>query len=257
MSDWSATRYLRFEDERTRPAADLLAAVPLAVARRVADLGCGPGNSTELLVRRFPRAEVVGVDSSPGMLEEAGRRLPGVALVRADLAGWAPEPGTDLLFANAVFQWVPDHPAVLRRLLAALPGGGALAVQMPDNVEEPSHRLMRETAAELGLSERLAGAYRPPLPSAEAYHDLLRPLCARLDIWRTTYHHPLADAAAIVEWVRATGLRPFLDPLGAEERARYLAAYEAGVAEAYPRRACGGVLLAFPRLFLVAVRDSV
>ncbi len=119
--DWSARQYLKFEEERTRPPRDLLAQVPLASARRVIDLGCGPGNSTELLVQRYPQARVIGVDSSPDMLRQARERLPNCEFAQADLVDWTPPERTDLLFGNAVFQWVPDHPAVLRRLLAALP----------------------------------------------------------------------------------------------------------------------------------------
>src|SRR5690242_21509983 len=119
MEDWSPNQYLKFEDERTRPPRDLLAQVPLHSAGRVVDLGCGPGNSTELLIERFPEAEVIGLDSSPEMLRQARERLPGRTFVQANIETWNPEPGTDLLFANAVFQWVPGHPAVLRRLLGA------------------------------------------------------------------------------------------------------------------------------------------
>src|SRR5438105_4226944 len=158
--DWSARQYLKFEDDRTRPSRDLLAQVPLTAPRRVVDLGCGPGNSTELLIERYPDAEVAGLDSSPDMLRQARERLPRGIFVQADLATWSPEPRTDLLFANAVFQWVPDHPAVLRRLLAALPAGGVLAVQMPDNTEEPALALMREVAKSPRWAERLAPQHR-------------------------------------------------------------------------------------------------
>src|SRR6476646_520458 len=138
MDDWSARQYLKFEDERTRPPRDLLAQVPLQSPRRVVDLGCGPGNSTELLITRYPQADVVGLDSSSDMLRQARERLPYCTFAEADLATWTPPDGTDLLFANAVFQWVPDHPAVLRRLLERLPEGGVLALQMPDNTDEPA-----------------------------------------------------------------------------------------------------------------------
>src|SRR6478672_9157684 len=117
-NDWSAKQYLKFEDERTRPPRDLLAQVPLDYPKRVVDLGCGPGNSTELLIERFPNAEVIGVDSSPDML-----RQPRCIFVEGDLLTWMPDQGTALLFGNAVFQWVPDHPKVLARLLQSLSPG--------------------------------------------------------------------------------------------------------------------------------------
>src|SRR5439155_11556912 len=137
-----------------------------------------PGNSTELLIARFPKAEVIGLDSSPAMLRQARERLPAVSFVEGDIATWAPSEGTDLLFGNAVFQWVPDHPAVLQRLLRALPAGGVLAVQMPDNTNEPALALMQEvarTGPHAGHSA-LEHAARGDLPTPTGYYDLLRPL---------------------------------------------------------------------------------
>ncbi len=253
---WSAEQYLKFEDERTRPARDLLAQVPLATAERVVDLGCGPGNSTELLVERFPEAAVEGVDTAPDMLEAARRRLPGCRFVEADIAGWKAEAPVDLLFANAVFQWVPDHLSVLARLMDALRPGGVLAVQMPDNLAEPTHLLMEETARSPAFADAFAGRAirRPSLPESRAYVERLDADAARIDLWHIVYQHRLAGADAIVEWVKGTGLRPYLDALPAERRADYLAAYRAQIAAAYPPLADGSVLLRFPRLFLVAVK---
>jgi trans-aconitate 2-methyltransferase len=256
MADWDAALYRQFEDERTRPAADLLRRVPLDAPNSVVDLGCGPGNSTELLRARFPRADMLGVDTSEDMLASARSRLPGVRFEKADIAGWQPAAQPDLLYANASLQWVPDHERLLPRLVGTLAPGGVLAVQMPDNLGESTHRLMREIAADgpwVGLLTE-AAARRQPLPAIPALYDLLAPHAVNIDIWRTAYQHPLASPRAIVDWVRGTGLRPFLDPLPEPLRADFLAQYEVRLAEAYPTRADGRVLLAFPRLFLVAQR---
>ena len=253
MPDWSPSLYSRFEDERTRPARDLLAQVP-EIAGRIVDMGCGPGNSTDLLVERWPDREVVGLDSSPAMLEEARKRLPSIRFETADATSWVPATGTGLVFANAIYQWVPEHLAVLPRVLAAMAPGSVLAVQMPDNLAEPSHQLMREVAAGGPWAERLAHAARAPLPPPRTYYDALKPFAQRVEIWHTAYNHVLADATAVVDWVRSTGLRPFIDPLTDEERKVFLADYTARIAQAYPAAGDGKVLLRFPRLFIVAVR---
>jgi len=256
MADWSAGQYLKFEDERTRPARDLLARVPLAKARKIADLGCGPGNSTELLLERFPDAEVTGIDSSPAMLVAARKRLPQCRFIEADIGQWQPEQGIDLLFANAVFHWVPDHAKVLARLAEALAPGGVLAVQMPDNLAEPLHVLAAQTAIEGPWAARLARAteVREQILDPAGYYDVLKPGMARVDIWRTAYNHPLDGPEGIVEWNKSTGLRPFLDPLDAEAQKAFLADYTRRIAEAYPRHPDGKVLLRFPRIFLLVIR---
>jgi len=254
MSDWSPSTYLAFEDERTRPARDLLAQVPHAAPGHVVDVGCGPGNSTELLVRRWPAAAVSGIDSSAAMLDAARERLPGLVFEEADAATWTPAAAPDVIFANAVFQWVPDHLAVLVRLVGLLADDGALAVQMPDNLAEPTHTAMRDSAAAMPFAAKLADAARAPLPPVAAYYDALRPLVRRLDLWHTVYNHPLDGPDAVVDWVRGTGLRPYLDPLDADERAAYIADYRARIAASHPPRADGRVLLRFPRLFIVAIR---
>jgi len=254
MADWSPATYLKFEDERTRPARDLLAQVRLAQPRQIVDMGCGPGNSTELLVERFPAARVLGLDSSPNMLAEARIRLPQANFETADAETWLPRPDVDLVFANAIYQWVPDHLAILPRVLEALPEGAVLAVQMPDNLGEPTHRLMAEVAQSGPWAEKLRDAPRQPLAPVATFYAALRPFARRLDIWHTVYNHVLDDAAAIVEWVRATGLRRFVDPLGAAERQAFLDRYLVRVAAAYPPAPDGKVLLRFPRLFFVAQR---
>lgn len=254
---WSAKQYVAFEDERTRPARDLLAAIPTPDARSVVDIGCGPGNSTELLVQRFADAQVRGLDSSPDMIEAARKRLPQLQFDVAQIDQWAEAGPFDVIFANAVLQWVPDHAALLPTLVGKLAAGGSLAIQMPDNLNEPSHRLMREVAANGPWAGKLADAagQRTEMASASAYFSMLRAHCSRVDVWRTTYHHQLAGGAAgVVEWFKGSGLIPFLSPLTESERAEYLEQYLEAVSKAYPALADGSVLLPFPRLFIVATR---
>jgi len=250
---WSAAQYVKFEEERTRPVRDLVARIPNLEAARAADIGCGPGNSTEVLRERYPRAAIVGLDSSPVMIEAARKRLPDIAFEVADIAGWGGE-GFDVILANAVIQWLPDHERLLPQLMAKLVPGGSLAVQTPDNLDEPSHRLMREVAADGSWAVKLADAAkaRAARHGADWYFRLLRARAARVDIWRTTYFHPLAGARAVVEWVKGTGLRPLIDPLDPAMREAFLARYEAEIARAYPAEPDGTVLLPFSRLFFVA-----
>lgn len=255
-TDWDPERYRRFETERTQPAIDLLSRVRRPSAALVVDLGCGPGNSTELLVERFPQAWVMGIDSSPAMVAAARRRLPASTFVEADLATWKPVEAPDVIFANAVLQWVPDHAHLLPSLLSRLAPGGSLAAQMPDNLGAPSHALMREVASEEPWAARLTGAARARavLPPLSTYYDMLAAHAPTVEVWRTIYHHPLGSAAAIVDWLRATGLRPFLDPLDAAAQAEFLSRYEARIEAAYPSRSDGTRLLGFERIFLVATR---
>ncbi|MGU9979856.1 trans-aconitate 2-methyltransferase [Phreatobacter sp. HK31-P] len=256
--DWSAKQYVKFEDERTRPARDLLAAVPTREPRRVVDLGCGPGNTTELLLQTFPKAEILGLDSSPDMVTNARARLRGITFEVADLTTWRPDPAApvDIIYSNAVLQWVPGHETILPRLLGLLPEGGSLAIQMPDNLDEPSHVAMREAARQGPWAVKLGNAEdaHTPIGTATAYYRLLKPSAARVDVWRTVYHHPLDGIDGIVEWFKGSRLRSYLGPLDPAEREGFLAAYRAALAPHYPVDPEGRVLLAFPRLFIVATR---
>jgi trans-aconitate 2-methyltransferase len=250
---WNDAQYLKFSDERTRAARELLARVPLESAARVVDLGCGPGNSTALLRDRWPNASLSGVDNSPEMLERARRDLPSIDLILGDAGSYRASERVDLLFANAVFHWLPDHATLFPSLIDQVREGGVLAAQMPHSFEEPSHRLMREVRARL-LPERSPVTAATPVAGAAFYYDLLAPHATAVDIWRTTYEHVMPDAAAIVEWVKGTGLRPYLDDLTPSERTAYLAEYSAAIDRAYPARVDGKRLFSFPRLFIVAVR---
>ena len=227
--------------------------MPLARAARVADLGCGPGNSTRLLCARWPEAEVVGIDDSAAMLAKAAASGLRARWLEADIAAWTPDAPCDLVFSNASLHWLPDHARLLPRLLAQLRPGGVLAVQMPRNFAAPSHALLREVARAGPWAASLAPLLADePVAAPERYHDLLAPLAAALDIWQTEYLHVLDGEDPVLEWVRGTALRPVIAALAPEEQTRFEAEYARRLRAAYPRRPDGRTLFPFRRLFIVA-----
>ncbi|MDZ5603825.1 trans-aconitate 2-methyltransferase [Pseudomonas sp. RP23018S] len=256
---WSASQYTRFEDQRTRPVRDLLAAVAPRPVRHATDLGCGPGNSTEVLLQRYPDTQVVALDNDQDMLGQARQRprlnVPRVRFEQADIGQWtAPEP-QDLILANASLQWMPDHAALYPHLVRQLSEGGSLAVQTPDNLDEPGHRRLREVAGSGEWTSLFADLNLPPRHPATFYFELLDPLCARVDVWRTTYHHPLAGGVdAVVEWFKGSALRPYLARLDERQQSAFLGQYREALRADYPGADDAQVLLAFPRLFIVATR---
>src|ERR1700712_2177051 len=130
---WNPKTYLAFADERTRPAAELLARVPDETPARVIALGCGPGNSTALLQTRWPHANLEGLDSSPQMLEQAHASGLAAHWIEADVASWQARAPYDVIFSNATFQWLSDHAALLPKLMNFVTKGGAFAFQVPHN----------------------------------------------------------------------------------------------------------------------------
>jgi trans-aconitate 2-methyltransferase len=249
---WDPKKYLSYADERTRPAADLLARVPDASPVRVADLGCGPGNSTGLLAARWPDARIDGVDSSDAMLKQAQTSAVSANWILADLANWVPDTAYDVVFSNATYQWLPDHRSLLPRLFGFVRPGGTFAFQVPCNFNAPSHVLMREVAEAGPWAAKLRNVREASVLGADVYYDILSPLARRLDIWQTTYLHVLEGDDPVFDWVSATGLRPFMQALDEAEREAFTQAYRLRLHHAYPKRADGKTLFPFQRLFVVA-----
>ncbi len=257
MPSWVPVQYGRYAGERARPFTDLMARVEVEAPRLVVDLGCGTGALTASLAERWPGAEVLGVDSSPAMLERAAplasTRL---RFEHADVARWRPAAPVDVLVTNATLQWVPGHLDLLRRWVGALADGGVLALQVPANFDAPSHRLMREVAESPEFAPHLAGVLRGSESVAEPpqYAELLAEAGCAVDVWQTTYLHVLPGEDAVLEWVRGTGLRPVLDALDPDASRAFVDRYAARLRTAYPRRPWG-TLLPFRRIFAVATRS--
>lgn len=252
---WDPEQYLKFADARLRPAIDLLAQVALPDPRRIFDLGCGPGNSTQLLRARWPSALITGIDGSGAMLAQAAREVEGCQWLQADLADWRAPAAADLIFSNAALHWVADHERLFPRLLSQLAPGGLLAVQMPNNFSAPSHTLIADAAKSGPWRDTLEPLLRPaPVHEPSYYFELLEPLAPQVSIWETEYLQLLRGADPVKEWVKGSWLKPLLDALAPPERAAFEAEYARRIRGAYPPLPSGITLFPFKRLFLIARR---
>jgi len=249
---WDPKTYLAFGAERTRPAADLLGRIAVQKPSRVADLGCGPGNSTALLRARWPDAAIDGIDVSSEMLQEARASGVDARFIQADITEWAPGELYDVIYSNAALQWLGGHERLFPRLLSFLAPGGVLAIQVPRNFDETCHRLIREAVAD----PRWAASLKEVrdwwnVLAPEAYYDLLAKKGLHIDLWETRYFHLLDGEDAVFRWMAGTGLRPFAAALEAPLKEQFLEHCRNLLAAVYPRRADGKTIHRFLRLFVV------
>jgi Trans-aconitate methyltransferase len=258
MADWDSAQYLKFKNERTQPAIDLVNRISLGNPLKIADIGCGPGNSTQVLAARFPNAKIIGIDSSENMVAAARKQYPGLEFRVGDASGDLTGLGTDfdLVFSNACIQWIEGHERLLPNLMKLLKTGGVLAVQTPMNYEEPIHKLIQRMAA--------SPKWKPFFPhprifynlTQEEYFDLLSEISPDFSIWQTTYFHTMDSHRDIFEWYRSTGLKPYLDVLPEDEKPAFEKEILEGIRAGYPQQRNGKIIFRFPRFFFTAAAGS-
>lgn len=256
MSDWNVNLYKQFGNERTQPAIDLISRINITNPSKIIDLGCGPGNSAECLRRRWPEATVTGLDSSPEMINACRKDYPDQEWILADAANWQPPSACEIVFSNAVFQWMPQHDRLLKRLFAYVAPGGALAFQIPARIYSPLQQLIIEVANEAEWMHLMEGPKNTfTIESPAYYYDALAGTASKLDIWKTEYCHVMESTQAIISWISSTGLRPFLEVLESGiQKQRFVKVLGERVAATYLPQANGKVLFPFRRLFVVAYK---
>lgn len=256
MAEWNSTLYLRFKEERTQPVIDLVNRIKTQNPRKIADLGCGPGNSTQVLADKFKNTYILGVDNSQNMIASAQDNCPALDFKFCDISTGLSEldHDFDIVFSNACIQWVPDHPGLIPQMLDLLKIGGTLAVQVPMNFEEPIHCIIRDVATSekwkrFFNEERIFYTLSP-----DEYHDILSGHTDEFSIWETTYYHIMKSWQDILEWYRGTGLRPYLSVLSEDRKEEFEEDIYHRLVKAYPQQKNGVILFRFPRFFFTACR---
>jgi len=237
---------------------DLVARIHLEDPRTIIDIGCGPGNSTQILLTRWPNAEIVGLDSSEKMIERARKDYPNQKWMVGDALTYANNQTYDIVFSNAAIQWIPNHDILLPRLFQLVKKNGILAIQVPANHESPIYRIIVKTTQNRKWSEftkgyELAITYH----NAEYYYNTLVPLTQKVTLWETTYYHILKSHQDLIEWYRSTAMKPILDRLQTDERR---AEFEEEVLREsknyYPLQRDGRIIYPFKRLFFTASKSE-
>ncbi|HYK33471.1 MAG TPA: trans-aconitate 2-methyltransferase [Streptosporangiaceae bacterium] len=256
---WDPNQYRQFGDERSRAFYELISRIGATDPQNVADIGCGPGELTVVLSRRWPDSDVVGVDSSAEMIAAADEvlataraELPRLRFEHMDARDWKPAGPVDVIVSNAMLQWIPDHESLLVKWVDYVADGGWLAFQVPANHDEPTHRLIRELARTERWSDQLSAvALTRQAANPADYLDLLTGAGCVVDAWETTYLHVLTGEDPVLRWISGTGLRPVITSLEGAEREEFLAEYGALLRQAYPA-ASYGTAFPFRRVFAVA-----
>ncbi len=253
MLQWDSAQYLKFENQRTRPAVDLAERIPLCAPETILDVGCGPGNSAAVLKKRFPNAHIIGIDNSPQMIESAKISCPSLHFELIDANADLSKLGAfDLVFSNACIQWIPDHSALIPKLFDLVHPGGCLAIQIPMNQDAPIQQLIRQTVMHPAWKSKFNNPRIFHTLTPVEYYDILSACSPVCDIWTTTYFHILPDTRAILEWYRGTGLRPYLEVLSEDERDIFEKEILEQITLHYPKRGDGTVVFPFPRFFMTA-----
>ncbi len=251
MSDWNSKQYKRFEKERTQPSVDLISRIDIN-PKSVLDIGCGPGNSTNRLYEHFPSAEILGIDSSENMLETARESYPQLKFEKCFVPdGLENFNKFDLIFSNACLHWIPNHTELLPKLVQRLNDGGVLAVQMPLVQTAMFYKMLNDLISH-GRWEKLKVIQNFHNLMPDDTYDILAQCSKSVEMWETTYYHIVPSHIAVIEWYKGSGLRPYLEMLGSDEREKFISDLLKMIEENYPVQMDGNVILQMPRLFFVA-----
>ena len=256
MADWNSLQYLKFSNERTQPSIDLVNRINRENPLKIIDIGCGPGNSTDVLAQRFPGSYILGIDNSSNMIEAAKMKYPNLHFMLCDATKDLPglDRDFDIVFSNACIQWVPNHHDLLKNMMGMLKQTGVLAVQTPMNYQEPIHLIIEEVSTSKKWFSKFSHQRIFYNLTQSEYYDLLSEISSDFCIWQTTYFHKMKTHNDIIEWYRSTGLRPYLDALPQEDKLEFEKDIYNLLTAAYPKQENGEIIFRFPRFFFMAVK---
>jgi trans-aconitate 2-methyltransferase len=252
--DWNPELYLKFDKERTQPSIDLVSRIDFDKPEKIIDIGCGPGNSTQILALKWPDSHITGIDNSPNMIKKAKNDYPKQDWRILDVSTDEFYEKFDIVFSNATIQWIPDHTKLLRKFYNLLSDKGVIAVQIPMFWDMPLGKAISRIATNNRWDSVTNGVIDLfTIHNYSFYYDNLSELCHSIDIWESDYIHILDSQLSILKMIRSTGLKPFLERLGSDsDKKDFEEMVLKEIIKDYPLQKNGKVLFPFKRLFFIA-----
>ncbi len=256
MQDWDPQQYLQFKQERTQPSIDLVARIHVDDPKNIIDIGCGPGNSTQILRSKWPDARIVGLDNSDKMIERARSDYPDQQWMVGDASKLEIAQTFDIVFSNAAIHWIQNHDVLIPRLFQLVKKDGILAVQVPANHESPLYKIIERTS-QRDTWKALTSGYQQVITyhSAEYYYNRLVSLTQKITLWETTYYHILKSHQELIEWYKGTAMKPILDRLQtADKKLEFEQEILNESKKYYSPQQDGRIIYPFKRLFFTACK---
>lgn len=256
--EWNPGQYLKFDRERNQPCIDLITRINFRNPRSIVDIGCGPGNSTNFLVKKWPESKVTGMDNSPAMIERAGKDFPDMEWRLLDAGKDEIAGKFDIVFSNAAIQWIPDNYDLFKKFRSILNDNGIVAVQVPLFFEMPIGKSLRKIAMGNRWKDTLKKVDEIfSVHSTSEYYNYLTELFGSAEMWVTYYFHAMDSHESILEMMRSTGMKPYLDRLESEnDKVDFEKEVLEEIRENYPSQKNGRVLFPFKRLFFIAEKRN-
>jgi trans-aconitate 2-methyltransferase len=252
-NDWNPELYLKFDKERTQPSIDLVSRIESENPKKIIDIGCGPGNSTQILVSRWPTSNIIGLDNSITMIEKAKKDYPWQEWKLLDAGKNKIEGKYDIVFSNATIQWIPNHKDLLKKFHSILTENGIMAIQIPLFWDMPVGKALISIANDKHWADIAKDVLELfSIHNSSFYYDILTELFQSIDMWETNYIHILDSHQSVLEMIRGAGLRPFLERLESDsERKIFSDRVLEEIIRDYPSQKDGKVLFPFTRLFFI------
>jgi trans-aconitate 2-methyltransferase len=254
--DWNPELYLKFKEERTQPARDLAARVNVENPEKIMDVGCGPGNSTNVLSKLWPESEIIGIDNSASMIESARNNYPNIEWRIEDITKMETEQKYDIIFSNATIQWIQNQEKLISKLVKMLEDEGALAVQVPLYHNMPLSQVIEKVSLNERWKKKTMNAHDAfTFHSSDYYYDILSVEVESINMWETFYFHIMHSHQNIVEMIKSTGMKTFLDMLDTkEEKIAFEKDVLKEITKVYPPQKDGKILFPFKRFFFIGYK---